>query len=111
MSDYFPPPESAGGWRSAMASDAARELAGVDTAALDAAWGFVSELHADSSLLVARHGWLCFERYQGAMSPTFNRDMHSCGKAFTSTAAGILMDERKDLFPERLDQLVDDGAY
>ena len=111
MSDYFPPPESMGGWRTALASDAARELAGMDTAALDVAWRFVSELHEDSSLLVVRHGWLCYERYQGVMSPTFNRDMHSCGKAFTSTAAGILMDERKDLFPERLDQLVYDGAY
>ena len=83
----------------------------MDTAALDAAWDIVSTLHADSSLLVVRHGWLCFERYQGVMSPTFNRDMHSCGKAFTSTAVGILMEERKELFPERLDQLVYGGAY
>ena len=110
-SDYFPPPESAGGWRTALEPDAARELAGMDRAALDAAWDFVSTLHADSSLLVARRGWLCCERYQGLMSPTFNRDMHSCGKAFTSTAAGILMEERNTLFPDRLDQLVYSGAY
>src|SRR5687767_14288560 len=110
-SEYFPPPESEGGWRTAFDSDTARELAGVDAAALDRAWDFVSSLHADSSLLVVRRGWLCYERYQGVMSPTFNRDMHSCGKAFTSTAAGILMEERKGLFPDRLDQLVYDGDY
>ncbi|HEU5316214.1 MAG TPA: serine hydrolase [Chloroflexota bacterium] len=108
---YFPPPESRGGWRAALDPDAARQRGGVDVAALDRAWAFVSSLHADSSLLVVRHGWLCYERYQGLMSPTFNRDMHSCGKAFTSTAVGILIGERPDLFPDRLDQLVYDPTY
>jgi CubicO group peptidase (beta-lactamase class C family) len=111
IATYFPPPESEGGWRAALDAGAARALGGVDVAALDRAWELVSGLHADSSLLVVRHGWLCYERYQGIMSPTFNRDMHSCGKAFTSTAAGILLGERPDLFPDRLDQLVYSDRY
>ncbi|CAA9277951.1 MAG: hypothetical protein AVDCRST_MAG77-3643 [uncultured Chloroflexi bacterium] len=111
VSDYFPPPESQGGWRTAFTPGEARERAGVDVAALERAWSFAAGLHDDSALLVARHGWLCFERYQGQLSRTFNRDMHSCGKAFTSTAAGILMDEHPDRFPLRLDQPVYNGAY
>jgi len=83
----------------------------MDTDKLDGAWELVSGLHADSSLLVVRHGWLCYERYQGQVHLTSNRDMHSAGKAFTCTAAGILMESRRDLFPEALDQLVYDGNY
>jgi CubicO group peptidase (beta-lactamase class C family) len=78
---------------------------------LERAWAFVAGLHANSSLLVVRHGWLCFERYQGLVTPESNRDLHSCGKAFTSTAAGILLDERPDLFPERLEQRVYGAPY
>ncbi|MBI3972632.1 MAG: serine hydrolase [Chloroflexi bacterium] len=110
-SAYFPPPESQGGWRTTLSAGETHELAGVDLAALERAWGFVSGLSEHSSLLVVRHGWLCFERYQGLVYPTANRDLHSCGKAFTSTAAGILVDERPDLFPERLDQRVYSGRY
>ncbi|HEV2124785.1 MAG TPA: serine hydrolase, partial [Chloroflexota bacterium] len=109
--DYFPPPESRGGWRTALASGEARERAGIDIARLEAAWDFASSLHDDSALLVVRHGWLCFERYQGVLSATYNRDMHSCGKAFTSTACGVLLGERPDLFPKGLDQPVYNGDY
>jgi CubicO group peptidase (beta-lactamase class C family) len=78
----------------------------LDAAGLERAWAFVAGLHANSSLLVVRHGWLCFERYQGLVTAESDRDLHSCGKAFTSTAAGIVMDERPNLFPERLEQRV-----
>src|SRR6266540_525395 len=94
---YFPSPESAGGWRTAFGQGEARERGGLDTNALERAWAFVRGLHANSSLLVARHGWLCFERYQGEVTPTANRDLHSCGKAFTGTAAGVLMAEHPEL--------------
>jgi CubicO group peptidase (beta-lactamase class C family) len=108
---YCPPPESQGGWRTALSEGEARERAGVDAAALEWAWEYAAGLSANSSLLVVRHGWLCHERYQGLVTPTANRDLHSCGKAFTSAAAGILMDERPNLFPDRLDQRVYGPAY
>jgi CubicO group peptidase (beta-lactamase class C family) len=108
---YFPPPESRGGWRTALSPAEARERAGIDIVRLEAAWQLAAGLHDDSALLVARHGWLCFERYQGVLSPSFNRDMHSCGKAFTSTACGVLIDERPDLFLHRLDQPVYNATY
>jgi CubicO group peptidase (beta-lactamase class C family) len=109
--DYFPPPESAGGWRTALTPEAAREAGGMDAPALERAWAFVSTLHPDSALLVARHGWVCFERYQGALNPSAIRSMHSCGKAYTGVAAAILADERPDVFPHRLGQRVYGGAH
>ena len=108
---YFPPSECAGGWRTAFGRGEARERGGLDLGALERAWEFVSGLHANSSLLVVRHGWLCFERYQGEVTPTANRDLHSCGKAFTATAAGILIGELPDLFPDRLNQRVYGEPY
>lgn len=108
---YFPAPESAGGWRTALTPPEARERAGMDTAALDRVWETASALHGDLSLLVVRHGWLCYERYQGAISTTSTTDLHSCGKAFTGVATSIVVDERADLFPERLDQRVYSERY
>jgi hypothetical protein len=108
---YFPPPDSRGGWRTLESADERREVAGLDTAALEAAWGYTQSLSKNSSLLVVRHGWLCWETYKGAATRDSNRDMHSCGKAFTCVAVGILMNERPDLFPEGFEQLVYTPTY
>lgn len=99
---YFPPPDAEGGWRTLKADEEVRRVAGLDPDKLEEAWQYVSGLSANSSLLVVRRGWLVFERYQGKATRDSNRDMHSCGKAFTSTAVALLMAERPDLFPEGL---------
>ena len=99
---YFPPPDEEGGWRTLKTADEVRKVAGLDPAKLEEAWAYVSGLSANSSLLVVRRGWLALERYQGKATRDSNRDMHSCGKAFTSTAVAVLMAERPDLFPEGL---------
>jgi CubicO group peptidase (beta-lactamase class C family) len=109
--NYFPPPESKGGWRTLTKATDVRNLAGLDNRKLDEAWEYVRSLDRNSSLLVVRHGWLCYEKYQGAVTPTSNRDMHSCGKAFTGVAVAILMDEKPGLFPKSLDQPVYDPNY
>ena len=88
-----------------------RSAGGLDLARLEEAWDYAASLSEHSSLLVVRHGWLCFERYQGAVQAGANRDLHSCGKAFTCTAAGVLMGERPELFPEGLDQPVYHERY
>ncbi len=108
---YFPPHDSRGGWRTLSSDRERRDVAGLDTAKLEAAWKYVRALSKNSSLLVVRHGWLCWETYQGAATQDSNRDMHSCGKAFTSVAVGVLMDERRDLFPSRFEQLVYTSRY
>jgi len=100
--DYFPPADSAGGWRTLSTDEDIRTVAGLEPAGLEEAWAYVSGLSANSSLVVIRHGRLAFERYQGKATRDSNRDMHSCGKAFTSVAVGILMAEYPELFPDGL---------
>ncbi len=108
---YFPRAESEGGWRMLTKAEEIRDVAGMDVQKLDEAWEYVKSLDGDSSLLVVRHGWFCYEKYLGEVTPTSNHDMHSCGKAFTGVAVSILMDEKPDLFPQKLDQLVYDPKY
>ncbi len=108
---YFPRRESEGGWRTLKEAGEIRSTAGMDVLKLDEAWEYVKSLDGNSSLLVVRHGWLCYEKYQGEVTPTSNNDMHSCGKAFTGVAVAILMDERPGLFPQKLDQPGYDPKY
>jgi CubicO group peptidase (beta-lactamase class C family) len=108
---YFPPPERRGGWRSVTDADEIRRFAGMDAEKLGEAWEYIKGLDDNSSLLVVRHGWLCYEKYQGAVTPTSNRDMHSCGKTFTGAGIAILMREKPELFARKLDQLVYSPTY
>jgi CubicO group peptidase (beta-lactamase class C family) len=104
--DYFPPADSAGGWRRVEDAAAARRFAGVDRERLDDAFDFVQRTSKHGGLLVARRGWLVYERYFGRAHRNANANTASVGKAFTSIAVGILIHERRDLFPDGLDQRV-----
>lgn len=73
--DYFPPPESQGGWRSIILPNATptdfqkREIlekTALDWDQLRRAWDYdLQTVGPDSpkSLLIVRHGWIAFERY------------------------------------------------
>src|SRR5204863_5084249 len=87
--DYFPPPDSEGGWRSLKDPKQIRELAGMDAKRLDNAFEFTQRCSQNGGLLVVRHGYLVFERYFGRAARDANPDMASTGKAFTSIACGI----------------------
>jgi CubicO group peptidase (beta-lactamase class C family) len=100
--DYFPPPDSAGGWRVAQPAN---------PRALDRAFDFVRASTRNGGLLVVHRGRLVYERYFGLGSRESTPNTASCGKAFTSIAAGILMDEHPDLFPDGLDQRVYSPRY
>src|SRR5579859_3474331 len=65
--DYYPPPESQGGWRSltSAADVKVRKVAGVDRQKLDEAFPYTQTTSQHGGLLVARHGWLVYERYYG----------------------------------------------
>src|SRR5881394_3730529 len=104
--EYFPPPDSAGGWR--MAKDAAqlRELAGMDLPKLDQSWEFTQRCTQNGGLLVVRRGYLVFEKYFGRASRNANPDMASTGKAYTSIACGIMLREFHDKIPDGLDTKV-----
>src|SRR5436853_7106881 len=70
LSDYFPPPEEKGGWRTMLpesgAPDAAqkakiREIAGVDWDKLNQAWELCGAVEGAGQLLVIRRGHIVGE--------------------------------------------------
>jgi CubicO group peptidase (beta-lactamase class C family) len=109
--DYFPLPDSAGGWRTPASAEEARRIAGVDTARLDEALAVAMASTKNGGLLVVRNGWLVYERYFGLGHREATPNLASCAKSFTSIVVGILMAERPDLFPAGLDERVFTPAY
>ncbi|MHB8523333.1 MAG: serine hydrolase domain-containing protein [Limisphaerales bacterium] len=103
---YFPPADSAGGWRTATNAAQARERAGMDLRKLEQAGEFTQRCTQNGGLLVVRHGWLVFENYFGRASRNANPDMASTGKAYTSIACGIMLHEFHEKIPAGLDTKV-----
>ncbi len=108
---YFPPPDSEGGWRTAKTREEARDLAGMDLSKLEPAYEVTQRSTPNGGLLVVHRGYLCFERYFGRASRNANPDMASTGKAFTSIACGVMLEEFKDKIPEGLDTKVFTEKY
>ncbi|HSW49718.1 MAG TPA: hypothetical protein VLH09_06055, partial [Bryobacteraceae bacterium] len=63
--DYFPPPDSAGGWRTLNTPARILKVAGIDVSRLDQAFEYAQRTTQHGGLLVARHGWLVYEKYFG----------------------------------------------
>jgi CubicO group peptidase (beta-lactamase class C family) len=99
LSDYFPPPESKGGWRSLLPEKgepsaeqkaAIARTAGVDWDKLKAAWEHNAAIDGASGLLVIRKGHIVGEWYKnGDRDKAFN--IYSSSKAYTSLAFGLLL--------------------
>ncbi len=111
FAQYFPPPDSAGGWRTFTMPNEIRQKTGLDVKKLDQAFEYIQGSSQNGGLLVVRHGWLVYERYFGRANREATPNTMSCGKSFTSIAVGILMHERPDLFPDGLDQKVYNPRY
>ncbi len=109
--DYFPPPDSEGGWRTPTNGDQTKTIAGIDPARLDQAFDFTSRCTRNGGLLVVRHGYLVFEKYFGRGQRNANPDMASTGKAFTSIACGIMLHEFHDRIPDGLETKVFTPAF
>ncbi|HTI70464.1 MAG TPA: serine hydrolase [Candidatus Limnocylindria bacterium] len=109
--DYFPPPDSQGGWRTANTATAIRDCAGMDLARLDQAYEFTQRCSQNGGLLVVRHGYLVYEKYYGRAHRNANPDMASTGKAYTSVACGILLNEYRAAIPAGLNQKVFTEKY
>lgn len=110
-SDYFPPPDSAGGWRTLADAAKIRKQAGLDVKKLDEAFDYVQQTSQHGGLLVVRHGYLVYERYFGRGNREALPELASCGKAFTSLAVGIMLKEHAAKFPNGLDQKVYSPDY
>ena len=109
--DYFPPPDSAGGWRAATNATQMRKLAGMDLQRLEQAWQLTTRCTQNGGLLVVRNGYLVFEKYFGRASRDVNPDMASTGKAYTSIACGIMLQEFREKVPEGLETKVFTPKY
>ncbi|HEV3028731.1 MAG TPA: serine hydrolase [Planctomycetota bacterium] len=109
--DYYPPPDSAGGWRSPKDATELKQVAGMDPMKLDQAWELCQRTTQHSGLVVVRRGYLVCEKYTGRACRDANPDMASCGKAWTSIACGIMLKEKKDLIPDGLETRVFTEKY
>lgn len=109
--DYFPPPDSQGGWRTLKTTEEIRDKAGMDLAKLEQAYAFTERCSQNGGLLVVRKGYLVFEKYFGRAHRNANPDMASTGKAYTSIACGIMLNEFKDKIPDGLDTKVFTEKY
>ncbi len=108
---YFPPPDRAGGWRTAKTAAEIRESAGLDVQRLDQAFQYIQETSQHGGLLVVRHGYLAYEKYFGKGNREAHPDMASIGKAYTSIAMGILLEEHRAEIPDGLEQKVFTERY
>lgn len=104
--EYFPPPDSEGGWRTLKDAAEISARAGMKLDRLEQAFDFTSRCSQNGGLLVVRHGYLVFEKYFGRAHRNANPDMASTGKAYTSIACGIMLKEFHDKIPEGLDTKV-----
>ncbi len=109
--DYFPPPDSEGGWRTLTLGPEIRKRAGMDLHRLDQAYTLTERSTKNGGLLVVRHGYLVYEKYFGRAHRNANPDMASTGKAYTSIACGILLAEKKEQIPDGLNQKVFTERY
>lgn len=109
--EYFPPPDSEGGWRALTDKEQIRALAGMDLRKLEQAFAVAQRGTQHGGLLVVRRGYLVFEKYFGRAHRDANPDMASTGKAYTSIACGIMLKEKQATIPEGLDQKVFTEKY
>src|ERR1041385_4208030 len=109
--EYFPPPDSEGGWRTLTDAAQMRDLAGMDLRRLEQAFDFTQRCTQNGGLIVVRHGYLVFEKYFGRAHRNANPDMASTGKAYTAIACGIMLHEKHEAIPDGLDQKVFTEKY
>ena len=91
--EYYPLPESRGGWRVPADPGEAREVARIDPEQLQAARAWNADLGIISSVAVVRRGYLVAEWYEFGTDPDTRFNIYSCSKSFTGTSYGILFDD------------------
>jgi CubicO group peptidase (beta-lactamase class C family) len=110
---YYPPPESAGGWRRCRNSGEVRQLAGMDPQKLDLVGRENTALYGGPwVLLVVRHGYITSEWMGVPAMPQTTFDVWSCTKSATGIAYGLLLDDsRNHRLPHDAQIDLDSPAY
>ena len=100
--NYFPPPESAGGWRADTSATFIRSL-GLDPERLEEFGRFDLEVpngnwmpySAYKGIIVIKHGWIVGEWYNIPEAKTFRTYISSNGKSFAIACFGILAEDSR----------------
>ncbi len=92
--DYFPPPESQGGWRKIVTPDDIRKLAGMDPGKLAELkeWLLQSD-DRDFAAVVIRNGFIVLEVERGNSAKTDARRVASVSKAICATVLAIASEQ------------------
>lgn len=109
--EYYPPPESRGGWRKLDDPDAIRRLAGMDPEKLAELreWLRASD-RRNFAAVVIRRGYIVLEDERGNSSVTDSRRVASCSKAVCATVLAIASEQsRQGHTPRRMS--FDDPAF
>jgi CubicO group peptidase (beta-lactamase class C family) len=109
--EYYPQPDAKTGWRSLTDPAKILKKTGMDTQKLDEAFEYTKQTSQHGGLLVVRHGYLVYERYFGRGNREALPELASCGKAFTSVAVGIMLQEKAAQIPNGLDEKVFSPKY
>ena len=109
--DYFPPPESQGGWRALDNPDEVRRIGQMDPAALADLKNWL--LHSDDrkfAAVVIRHGYVVLQVERGNSAASDSRRVASCSKAICATVLAIASEQSQHgLTPRRMK--LDDPAF
>ena len=110
---YYPPPESAGGWRRCKNDKEVRELAEMDPQSLELVGRENTVLYGGPwALVVVRHGYIAGEWMGVPAMPQTTFDVWSCTKSATGIAYGLLLDDsRNHRLPNDAQIDLDSHAY
>ncbi|MBI4663018.1 MAG: serine hydrolase [Verrucomicrobia bacterium] len=109
--DYFPPPESAGGWRKLDRAEDARRIAGMDPEKLAALqqWLLDSDKR-NFAAVVIRNGYIALEVERGNSAKTDSRRVASVSKAICATVLAIASEQsQQGVMPRKMK--FDDPAF
>jgi CubicO group peptidase (beta-lactamase class C family) len=110
-SDYFPPPESKGGWRKLDQPEETRRVAGMDPQKLEElrAWLLKSD-GRNFAATVIRRGWIVLEVERGNSAKTDAGRVASVSKAVCATVLAIASGQsQRGLMPKKMS--FDDPAF
>jgi CubicO group peptidase (beta-lactamase class C family) len=102
--EYFPPPESQGGWRKLEKPDDIRRVAGIDPDKLAELkqWLLASD-NRDFAAVVIRQGYIVLEVERGNSATTDSRRVASVSKAICATVLAIASEQsQQGLTPKRM---------
>lgn len=110
--DYFPEPESQGGWRWLKNDNEVQSIGKMDPERLQLACEHLQRFDASAGVVIVRHGYVVAEWYESSALSTTRCDIWSATKSFTGTAYGILFEDCRQgkLPPEKTIDL-DTPAY